>query len=273
MESQNIKIGFIGSGNMAGALLKGLIESGLYKPDMLSASDSDKDKLGEISGRFGIKSCDSNSTLAAECNVIVLAVKPFVIREVLEEIRDVIKDNHLIISIAAGIPIRMIQSVLERDVPVIRVMPNTPALIQKGVSALAPGKTAGSDHMKVAEGIFQAVGKTVFVDEKMMDSVTAISGSGPGYVFKIMELFVEAAQKQGFDSESALLLVLQTFLGAAQLADKSDLSLSQLREMVVTPGGTTAAGISFFDEKKLDEIIQGAVDAARDRSAELGKKY
>jgi pyrroline-5-carboxylate reductase len=255
---------------MANALLKGLINSGLYTAEQLAASDNDSVKLKAISERLGVKSFSSNRDLVRECGVILIAVKPQVVREVLEEIKDEIEDYHLIISIAAGIPIKMIQSIIGPDTPIIRVMPNTPALVQKGVSALAPDKNATPDHMDTVKTIFDAVGKSVIVDESMMDAVTAISGSGPGFVFNIMECFVQAGIEQGFDEQTALLLVIQTFLGAAYLAEDSELSLSRLREMVTSPGGTTAAGLASFDENGLEDTIKGAVDAAFRRSVELG---
>jgi pyrroline-5-carboxylate reductase len=167
----------------------------------------------------------------------------------------------------------MIHSIISRDIPLIRVMPNTPALIQKGVSALASGSLATSEHMAVARSIFDAVGETVVVSEEMMDAVTAISGSGPGYVFKIMESFVRAGERLGFDEETAARLVIQTVLGAAHLAHESENSLSHLREMVTSPGGTTAAGLAVLNEKGLEDIIHEALNAACRRSGELGKNY
>ena len=273
MNTRIERLGFIGSGNMGTALVKGLIESGLYQSDQLLASDNDKEKLGKISGQFGLRGYSSNKDLVRECTIIVLAVKPQTIREVLEGIRDEIRDEHLIISIAAGIPLKMIHSIIGRDIPLIRVMPNTPALIQKGVSALAPGDQATSGHMEIARGILDAVGETVIVKEEMMDAVTALSGSGPGYIFKIMESFVDAGEKLGFDRETAIRLVLGTTLGASYLANESEKSLSQLREMVTSPGGTTAAGLAVFERKGLEGVIREAVEAARDRGVELGKNY
>jgi pyrroline-5-carboxylate reductase len=269
MDSDNITIGFIGAGNMTNALIKGLIKSGLYSTELLAVSDNDRQKLGDVSDRFGLKGYASNKGLVRGCTVIVLAIKPQMIRDVLEEIKDEIMDVHLIISIAAGIPIKMIRSVIGRDIPIIRVMPNTPALIQKGISVLTAGGTATPSHMDIARGIFDAVGKTIVLDEAMMDAVTALSGSGPGYIFKIMESFVAAGEKLGFDRVTALLLVTQTFLGAALLAEESDLSLPQLRKMVTSPGGTTAAALAFFEERGLEKIIEGAVEAACRRSVEL----
>jgi len=272
MKSGEINIGFIGAGNMANALIKGLIESNIYSPEQLAASDNDKKKLGDVSDKFGIRCYNSNKELIRECRVIVLSVKPQAIRDVLKEIKNEVSDGHLIISIAAGIPVKMVLSVIGQDIPIIRVMPNTPALIQKGMSVLAAGGTATPYHMDIARKIFDAIGKTMVLDEKMMDAVTALSGSGPGYIFRIMESFVEAGEKLGFDRDTALLLVAQTFLGASHLADESGLHLSQLREMVTSPGGTTAAGLAILEKKGISEIIEAALKAARDRSIELGKK-
>lgn len=269
----NKVIGFIGAGNMANAMIKGLLKSELYGPDRLKASDHDMDMLKHISQHFGLETYSSNKDLVRASQTIVIAVKPQSVRKVLEEVKNDIRDDHLLISIAAGIPLKMVQSILGPAIPLIRVMPNTPALIQRGVSALAASKLVTQDHMIIAREIFEAIGKTVAVTEEMMDGVTAISGSGPGYIFKIMECLVDAGEKLGFDRETALFLVMETILGAAHLADESELSLAQLREMVTSPGGTTAAALSFFDEKGLGDIIQGAVDAACRRSVELGKNY
>ncbi|MDP6178472.1 MAG: pyrroline-5-carboxylate reductase, partial [Desulfatiglandales bacterium] len=222
-------IGFIGSGNMATALVKGLIKSGFYQSNQLLASDNDREKSRKISEQFGVTDYSSNKDLVRECAIIILSVKPQVMREVLEDVRGEIRDDHLMISIAAGISLKMIHSIIDQDIPLVRVMPNTPALIQKGVSALASGKWATSEHMAIARGIFDAVGESVIVKEEMMDAVTALSGSGPGYIFKIMESFVDVGKKLGFDEETSIRLVVQTVLGAAHLARESEKSLSQLR--------------------------------------------
>lgn len=272
MVKKNENIGFIGAGNMAEALIKGLINSGLYKQAQIAASDNDISKLKSKSEIYGIRTYDSNIDLVRVSSVIVLSVKPQVLKGVLSEITGNLTIDHLIISIAAGIPVSLIQDIIGKDKPIIRVMPNTPALIQRGISALALGGTSTKAHMNKASAIFNAVGKTIIVDERMMDAVTALSGSGPGFVFGIMEAFVEAGENLGFDRETALMLVKQTFLGASHLADESDSSLSKLREMVTSPGGTTAAGLASFKEKGLSGVINAGVKAARDRSVELGKK-
>jgi pyrroline-5-carboxylate reductase len=272
MDSRDKNIGFIGAGNMAGAIIKGLIKGGAHSPDHLAVSDNDHTKIRSMVDDYGIKAYQSNRDLVEKASIIVFSVKPQVIRAVLAEISPYLTTDHLIISIAAGIPVSLIEEYIGRDKPIIRVMPNTPALIQRGVSALAQGGAATSVHMKQARGIFDAVGKTVIVDEGMMDAVTALSGSGPGFVFRIMEAFVEAGMKAGFDRETALMLTTQTFLGSAHLADESGSTLSKLREMVTSPGGTTAAGLNSLEAKGIQDCIQSAVRSACDRSMELGGK-
>ena len=272
MNMKEGKLGFIGAGNMATAMVKGLTGSRLYTPDRLLASDPDKSKIKTLTESFGMKGISNNRILVQDSSIIILAVKPQVIRDVLEEIKEAIRKDHLVISIAAGIPIKIIHTIIGPDIPVIRVMPNTPALIQKGISALAPGKTATPEHVETAKIIFDAIGETVLVQEEMMDAVTALSGSGPGFLFRIMECFVEAGKQIGFDDEISQRLVIQTFLGATQLAGVSGKTLSELRKMVTSPGGTTEAGLAVFEDRGLEAGIREVVKAAYQRGMELGKK-
>jgi len=270
--STNPYLGFIGAGNMASALIKGLIESGVYDRERLMAADKDPEAMKRISALFGVTCYPSNLKVTSESSILVLSVKPQHMQEALEEMREAITDRHLIISIAAGIPLRTIRDIIAKDIPLIRVMPNTPALVQKGVSAMAAGDLVTPAHMDAARRIFGAVGETVEVKETLMDAVTALSGSGPGYVFRIMECMVEAGTGLGLKEETALNLVVQTFLGAAHLAKASDDSLSELRRKVTSPGGTTAAGLAVLEEKGLRDTIVEAVSAAWARSLELGKR-
>lgn len=271
MSTTGKKIGFIGTGNMATALIKGIIKSDLYPPEMIKTSDIDTDKTKKINENYNVEGMLSNRDLVKTCDIIILSVKPQVINAVFKDIKGEIRNDHVVISIAAGIKIAMIQSFLGKDVPVIRIMPNTPALIQKGVSAIAASKNATDDQVSVALDIFNSVGTAFSIEEEMMDAVTALSGSGPGFIFKIMECFVEAAENQGFDSDTALEMVIRTFLGSAILAEKSELSLSELRRMVTSPGGTTEAGLKYLDTNKIKDIIDGTIEAATKRSVELGK--
>jgi pyrroline-5-carboxylate reductase len=272
MNNEIKKAGFIGAGNMATALIKGIVSSGLYNPQMINAYDNDPEKLKSIYSEYSVKGMSSNNELVKSCNIIILAVKPQVMNAVLEEIKNDVTENHIVISIAAGIKIETIQSFLGEKIPVIRVMPNTPALIQRGVSFAAAGEAVTAAHINIALEIIKAVGIAFIVDEVMMDAVTAVSGSGPGFVFKLMESFVDATEKQGFDKDTARKMVINTFLGASMLAESSDLSLSDLRKMVTSPGGTTEAGLKFLDTNKVDELIEGTIETAKVRSIELGKK-
>jgi pyrroline-5-carboxylate reductase len=266
------KTGFIGAGNMATALIRGLLQSGAYQKDQLAVSDAKVEALNSISSEFRLGCCPDNTHLVRECSVVILSVKPQNMRDVLTEVKDEFRDDHLIISIAAGIPLSMIRSIIGKDIAMIRVMPNTPSLVQKGASALAAGNAAKPEHMALARMIFDAVGETVEVEEQRMDAVTALSGSGPGYVFRIMESMVDAGIAVGLERDVSTRLVIQTFLGAAHLAKTSDHSLARLREMVTSPGGTTAQGLATLNRMGLDEMIQTAIVAARDRSIELGKE-
>ena len=266
------RLGFIGAGNMGQALIRGLIESGRYLKEDLSAADRDPSVLEAVSGAFGVTAHPSGADLADACRIVVLSVKPQDMRRALLGIRDHLRDDHLLISIAAGIPLRVIRETVRKDIPMIRVMPNTPALIREGISALAGDARVTDDHMAAAGTIFGAVGETVVVTEEMMDAVTAVSGSGPGYIFRIMECMAAAGVRVGLPEETAYRLVVQSFLGAAYLAKTSDDSLEELRRKVTSPGGTTAAGLAVFDEKGLEDIIRGAVRAAWTRSRDLAKE-
>lgn len=271
MISKTKLLGFIGAGNMAGALVRGLLRSKLYEPDEMAASDTDTERLNALAREANIRIHPDNPSLVRDCTALILAVKPQVVPDVLAEIREQVSEDQLIISIAAGVPLSLIREALRKEPPLVRVMPNTPALIGRGVSALAAGSRASDEHMAVARAVFEAVGRTLVVEETMMNAVTAVSGSGPGYVFRIMEAMVRAGEEMGFDNKTAVDLVLQMMLGAAHLAAESEHGLAELREMVTSPGGTTAAGLAVMEERDLEEILIAAVRAARDRAVELGK--
>ena len=269
MKKENI--GFIGAGNMARALIKGLVSAGLYKPSSIKASDRSDKTLEVAKTEYGIETFADNRSLVKQCDILVMAVKPQNIMEVLEDIKEAVMDSHLIISIAAGIPISTFQRSLGEEKAVIRVMPNTPALIQRGVSALCGSNQVTPEQMEQAKEIFNAVGETLTVPEEMMDAITSLSASGPGFIFKLMEDFVRGGEQLGFDTETALKLVKQTFLGSAHLACESDKTLAQLREMVTSPGGTTAAGLSVLDKQGSEAMIKMVLRAAHERSIELGE--
>ncbi len=267
------ELGFIGAGNMANALINGILKSDLYKKDRICASDIKEEALKKISEKFGIKVFSYNAELVKQSSIVILCVKPQNMKEALEEIKEAITDAHLVISIAAGVPIKAIAKILGNDIPVIRVMPNTPALVQKGMSAIAYGANVKQEYVNIALDIFNSVGETIVVDEQLIDVITAVSGSGPGFIFRIMECMVESAVRLGLNSSDANELVIQTFVGASFLAKESKESLSKLREMVTSPKGTTEAGLRVFEDKGLKDTIHEAIYAAYKRSIEIKREW
>ena len=265
-------IGIIGAGNMGSALIAGIVEGRKFKADQLVVSDIKKERADYLAKKHHVKKADSNQILIKDCGTIILAVKPKEIRPVLEDIKNELRDDHLLITIAAGVPIKAIKDILKRELPIIRVMPNTPAMVRMGITAISPGPLAEARDIDMAVKIFSQVGETVIVDEEMMDVVTALSGSGPGYMFYIMEALVDAGIKLGLKKEIALALAVQTTLGTAQLAKESKESLAELRDKVTSPGGTTSKGLAVMNEKNLADIIIEAIEAACKRSKELSKK-
>lgn len=266
-------IGFIGGGNMAEALIKGIIAAGLYKPENIFVSDIRRERLDFLAKEYQVQAVDENAHLAAKVDILVLSVKPQNMTEALESVKDAIKQETLVISIAAGIRTAKIAQALG-DMAIVRVMPNTPALIGEGASALFANARA-KPVLEKAKSIFSAVGKAVVVDdEDLLDVVTAVSGSGPAYYFLLMEEMIKAARQLGLPENVAKDLVLQTAKGAGLLAahaDKKGESPAELRRKVTSPGGTTEAALKVFAEGKLGPLIVAAVKKAHNRSQQLSK--
>jgi len=265
------KIGFIGAGNMAEAIIKGIVDSGIYQPQDVFISDIRAERVESLCGQYKVTAAEDNFRLAKSCKTLVLAVKPQNIDDVLTQLKGIASDDHMIISIAAGVTIAKISNALG-DLPIVRVMPNTPALIGCGAAGVyANQKSAGriDDVLK----IFSAVGTAVVVDsEDLIDAVTAVSGSGPAYFFLLAEEMIKAGVGLGLETDLATRLVLQTAKGAAMLAQAGNTtgqSPAQLRQKVTSPGGTTAAAIDVFTSQKFDDTVAAAIRAAYDRSKEL----
>ena len=262
-------IGFIGAGNMAEAMIKGIITAKLYPPGNIVISDVRPQRLKELADKYSIMTSGSNKDLVSKADIVVLAVKPQNLAEVLDEIKAKTGDK-LFISIAAGVRTEKIAGTLG-DVAIVRVMPNTPALVGEGASALFANEQAKNSLAK-AESIFAAVGQVVLVDdESKLDAVTAISGSGPAYFFLFMEELIKTATDLGLSENVAKKLVLQTAKGAAVLAAQSEDSPEELRKKVTSPGGTTEAALKVFAENDFGKIIANAVNAADKRSKELSE--
>ncbi|MDD5328229.1 MAG: pyrroline-5-carboxylate reductase [Phycisphaerae bacterium] len=265
------KIGFIGSGNMAEALIKGIIAAGLYKPANIFISDIRLGRLKQLAKKYKVKSAKDNRVLADKADIVVLSVKPQNMTEALGSIKRTITSKKLVISIAAGVKTSRIANVLGK-VAIVRAMPNTPALIGEGASALF-ANTKAKPMLKKAKAIFSAVGQVVVVgNEGLIDAVTAVSGSGPAYYFLLMEEMIKTAGKLGLPGKTAKDLVLQTAKGAALLAAEADRrgeSPAQLRQKVTSPGGTTEAALKVLAKGRFGSLIASALKKARDRSREL----
>jgi pyrroline-5-carboxylate reductase len=266
-------IGFIGSGNMAEALIKGIVTAGLYAPENVFVSDIRTERLDVLKDKYGVTAVGNNAELAGKVETLVLSIKPQNMNDALQSIKDAIGKETLVISIAAGIKIEKIAAVLG-DMAIIRVMPNTPALIGEGASGLYANERAKS-MLDKAVSICSSVGKAVIVDdEDLIDAVTAVSGSGPAYYFLLMEEMVKAGTELGLPVDTAKDLVLQTAKGAGLLAteaDKNNESPAELRRKVTSPGGTTEAALKVFADGKISELITAALTRARDRGRELSK--
>lgn len=272
MALKDKKVGFVGSGAMGEALLSGLLNAGTVSKSSLYCYDQNADKLKAISDKYGVKSTKSNLELVQSVDVVILAIKPYVVADVLREIGNQFQKGQLLISIAAGISTDFIEGFLPKGLPVVRVMPNTPSLIGMGAAALALGKAATSKDGKITEEILAAAGKVVTVNENLIDGVTGLSGSGPAYVYVILEALIDAGVLVGLPRDVATTLATQTVIGAAQMVAETGDSPSVLKEKVTTPGGTTIVGLHQLEKGKLRATLMNAVVEATRRSKELSKE-
>ncbi|MDI6751546.1 MAG: pyrroline-5-carboxylate reductase [bacterium] len=263
-----MKIGIIGCGNMAEAIVRGLLKNGLYSHLEIIATDVRPERLKEMTANCKIETTENNQEAIERVDVVILAVKPQVMHGVLEEIKPKIKESHLIISIAAGVRLERIETILPKA-RLIRVMPNTPGLIGCGISAFSSGKAVTKEDEETASRIFSALGDVVKVEEKLMDAVCALSGSGPAYIFLIIESLIAAGVKMGLSYDLARRLVLVTVEGSAKLVKETGKHPAELRDNVTSPGGTTAAALYVMEEEGLRGIIQKAVLASEKRANEL----
>ena len=266
------QIGLIGGGNMGEALIKGLLQSGHFDTSQITASDISRDRLTYLQDTYQLSTFTDNGKVARASDVIILAVKPQQMGDVLAEINAQVGHLPLVISIAAGVTIAAIEQGLSKGVPVVRVMPNTPALVLTGAAAIAGGSQANSDHLAMTRVLFESVGLVVELDEAHMDAVTGLSGSGPAYVYLFMEALTDAGVLLGLSRPVARDLAVQTTMGAAKLAASSDSHLAALKDQITSPGGTTIHGLAVLESGGIRGMLMEAVEAATQRSRELGKK-
>lgn len=269
-----MKIAFIGGGNMAASLIGGLIADG-FNPNDIAVADIDKNQLEQLNKRFQINTSEDVSAVVEMMDTVVLAVKPQVLKTVAEQIAPVVqRKKPLILSIAAGIDSTAVDRWLGGQVAIVRAMPNTPALVQCGASGLFANEHVSDEQREHAETILRATGLTVWMDdEAQINTVTALSGSGPAYFFRIMESLETAAQELGLSQQAAHILTLQTALGAAKLAMESSEDIASLRQSVTSPGGTTEQGLRVMDEHDIDTMFKEVLHAAYDRAKQLAEEW
>jgi pyrroline-5-carboxylate reductase len=260
-------IGFIGGGNMAEAIIKGIFVK--HGGDIMVSEPRDE-RRSYLEKTYNIKTTPDNKEVVRNCNIIILAVKPQNMDGVTAEISDVISEDKIIVSIAAGITLSYLLSRL-KTTKIIRVMPNTPALVQEGMSVMSMCECMHDKEIGLIKDIFMSVGILLSLPEKYMDAVTALSGSGPAFIAYFIEAMIEGGIKTGLSRDNATELAVQTLLGTARLLD-TGMNPSKLREMVTSPGGTTAAGLKVFEEKGLRDIVIATIESATNRSKELGRK-
>ncbi|MGE0823214.1 MAG: pyrroline-5-carboxylate reductase [Candidatus Binatia bacterium] len=267
------KLGFIGAGNMAGALIKGLLAGKRYGAQDMVTSDTATAQLKKIKKMYNVDGMGDNRALVREVETVILAVKPQILDEVLADIRPEVTKNKVFISIAAGVPLCRLENGLGGAARVIRVMPNTPALLGKGIAVVVRGSKAKAADEKLTLSIFRGVGEALAVkDEALMDPVTGLSGSGPAYVYLFAEALIQGGVHAGLCQAVATRLTYQTIEGAIAMLKETGHSPKELRDMVTSPGGTTLAGLSRLAEGNFVETVSAAVHAATRRSQELGKR-
>ena len=263
------KLGFIGCGKMASAIINGILKSDILKKEDIIASEVNEDFAKTGHEKTGIEVICDNKKLAEISEIIFIAIKPHLVTDVLNEIKEVLNKKQLIISIAAGYKISNFENILPEN-PVIRIMPNAPLMFLEGMAGIAKGKNATDEHLKFVENIFSKIGKYVVVDEKYMNTITAISGSGPAYFFKFIEEIARAGEKMGLDYDKALTLSAQTALGSAKMVLDSGLDMQTLIKMITTKGGCTEVGVNYLEEIDLKDKMTKLIEKTEDKASKLG---
>lgn len=263
-------IGFLGGGNMAAALIKGILHAKVVPPSQVIVSDVKADRLAWLKETHGIETTTDNHQLVKQSDVVVLAVKPQVFDKVLDAVGGDFRTDQVLVSVAAGVPVSAMEARLPSMARVVRSMPNTPATVDAGATAIAPGTHATPEDLEVARALFSAVGRVVTLDETLLDAVTGLSGSGPAYVMLMIEALADGGVKVGLHRDTALLLAAQTVYGSAKLLLETGEHPGRLKDMVTSPGGTAIAGLHTLESGGLRRTLIDAVEAATNRAGELG---
>ena len=253
-------------------MIGGLVRGKHVQPNRITASDPRKERLEELHTSLGIEATQNNRDIAARCSLVVLSVKPQIMDKILREVGDQMKPGTLVVSIAAGVDTATIEESLPEGVRVVRAMPNTPAMVGAGATAISAGKHATPEDMATAKALFDAIGITVELDESHLDAVTGLSGSGPAYIFLILEALADAGVKVGLSRRNAQRLAAQTVMGSAKMLLETDEHPGRLKDMVTSPGGTAIAGLHTLEQGGLRTTLINAVETATKRAQELGRR-
>jgi pyrroline-5-carboxylate reductase len=263
-----IRIAVLGAGNMGGALIGGMINRGA-PADSIVATTRTPERAAELSARYGIRAtAGGNREAAAESSLIVLAVKPATLPKVVTEIRDALTEDKILLSLAAAVPISLIEKLVAKRLPIFRAMPNIPVVVEEGATAIASNAVCTPEQRRIVEDIFRSVGVAVFVEEEMMHAVTALSGSGPAYIYMVIEAMIAGGLKMGLSREISTRLAEQTVLGAAKLVRETGLHPAVLRDQVITPGGVTISAIHELERHGLRSMLISAIETATRHSEE-----
>jgi pyrroline-5-carboxylate reductase len=271
MEKISKKLFFIGSGNMTSAIINGLLESNLVKPENIVCNDVVKEKVVNLQRKYGISIAENKDEAIIESDIIFLSVNPQDMPKVFDEIRYFIKSKAIIVSIAAGITTRFIEETIQKNIAVIRAMPNSPAVVRSGATALCKGRFVSDDQLQKAKSLFASLGKAEILDEKNFDIITALSGSGPAYIFYFCELMQKAAEKLGLDKNISKTFAVQTVYGAGKMLNVTNDPAETLKEKIKSPNGTTEAALKYFESQKLQSIVYEAMNKAMEKSKALNK--
>ena len=268
---KNKVVGFIGTGNMGEALTHGLLHGHLCRPEQIICSDTRPERLKAVRETYGVRGTSHNTELVKQSDILILSVKPQIMKQVIDEIGKYLDLTKLIISIAAGVPLETIESCARKELKLVRVMPNICVSVREGVSAIAGGKHIQKEDLMIAKTIFDSVGKSLFIEENLLDAVTGLSGSGPAYIFLIIDALADAGVKVGLSRSDSLILASQTVLGAAKMLMETGEHPGKLKDMVTSPGGTAIAGLHTLEGGGLRTTLINAVEVATQRSKALGE--
>ncbi|MBF7097041.1 pyrroline-5-carboxylate reductase [Alkalibacter mobilis] len=266
------KIGFIGCGNMAQAMIGGLVESNLISNEMIIVSNPLDDQLDMVKKKYNVKTLKDNNKLVMDSDVVIIAVKPNVINEVLTQIKDGLDESKILISIAAGVSIKEIEEIVGFDRKIIRIMPNTPVLVGEGMSAICGNAFSNDKDLAIAEEIFSSFGKIQFIEEKLFDGVTAVSGSSPALIYILIEAMADAAVMSGLHRDKAYILASQAVLGSAKMVLETECHPGKLKDNVCSPAGTTIEMVAKLEEKGFRNSVISALNAAAEKSCLMTKK-